>query len=481
MVFTACPTSVCNSPATSYSNATVVGIVTQFASLTKLFLGSNFQNTLSSASYTLQAPVMAWATTTPCTPIGSCSGTLQGNTPGSVIQDIGISCVVNAGTGSTVSGCIPFWDQYGQERSQLKRISISGFLGPGIAIYTGTAQNGGPFEDLDIQSGTMASQTGTTCVEVGGTGVGGQPSTRGVRGLTCTNQTHGSGTGIGVDINTQNFSLSDAHFEDNGVGVEVGDLSSAKGIWLSDITGGPFLGTVVDISSNCATTSGSNCLSATTSDINVQSVYQGVISTTTFMDHITGNTASEPTLGMYFLGDGNGLGASSTRPVLTTSSTIFSSPNNAVSSFSMGAGTAGLSYIASNVTFFGFVLPNAISSTAIAFNVSTAESGSNTEDVGVYNSAGNLVAHTGGTTGLFSTTGGKNASWTISPITFLPGKYWFAVISTCTSSCGKLGGNAIGTFQAGGTFSASGGTLPSSVTLPSDSWTVGSVPTFAIH
>lgn len=134
----------------------------------------------------------------------------------------------------------------------------------------------------------------------------------------------------------------------------------------------------------------------------------------------------------------------------------------------------------SAVTFFGFVLPNAISSSGVVFYVQAAESGY-TEDVGIYNSAANLVAHVGGTSGLFNAVGAKSVSWTISPVTFPPGKYWFAVISTCTSSCGKLGGNAMATFQSGGTYSSTGGTLPSSVTLPADSWTIGSAPTLAIH
>ena len=300
MVFTACGTSgVCNAAASSYLSATVVGIVTNWISATQLDLGSNLQATLTSPSYyTLQAPVLEWATTSVCT---TCTGALQSNTSGSVIQDIGLSCVVNAGGGSPISGCIPFWDQYGQERSQLKRVSFSGFLGLGLGIYTSSAQNGGPFEDLDMLSGPTGIVAGTTCVEVGGTGVGGQPPMRGIRGLTCTNAQKTSGTdGIGVDINTQNFSLSDAHFEDYSLGVEIGDLSSARGILISDITGGNSLGTVVDINANCALSTGTNCQSIATADINVQSVYQST-STTTFKDNISIHTATEAVLGLYSL------------------------------------------------------------------------------------------------------------------------------------------------------------------------------------
>jgi hypothetical protein len=334
MVFTACPISgVCNAPATSYSNATAVGIVTKVVPSTQIQLGSNLQSTLTNTPltyYTLQAPVMAWATT--CTSVSGCPGPLQNYTFGSVIQDVGLSCVINAGGGtSPVSGCIPFWDEYGQERSQLKRISVSGFLGLGIGIYTSNAQNGGPFEDIQMTSGPTAIVAGTTCVEVGGTGGNnsamGQPSMRGIRGLTCTNMT-GAGTtgdGMGVDINTQNFSLSDAHFEDNSIGVEIGDVSSARGIWLSDITGGTAMGTVVDVSVNCASSS-SGCGTFATSDLNVSNVFKST-STATFVDNINGNTATEATLGFYSLGDGSGGPGASTRPIATTSSSLQSNLN----------------------------------------------------------------------------------------------------------------------------------------------------------
>lgn len=207
MVLTACTAALCNATATSYSNATAVGIVTVTTNSTTLSLGSAPQATFSAispGSYVLQSPVLAWATTQACS--SSCQGALTNQTFGSVIQDIGISCAVNAGGGAPVAGCIPFWDQYGQERSQLKRVSISGFLSLGIGIYTSNAQNGGPFEDLQMTSGPTATVAGTTCVGVGGVGGStsmtsmGQPPMRGIRGLTCTNSTLGNVNSAGVGL-----------------------------------------------------------------------------------------------------------------------------------------------------------------------------------------------------------------------------------------------------------------------------------------
>lgn len=301
----------------SPTNAQVVGIVTAYSVSThNLTLGTNAQKTTSAPNngYIFLEPVIAWATTSPCSG-GSCNGALQTSMFGSVIQDIGVSC-------NSVANCVPFWDQYGQERSQLKRLDITKFLGLGIGVYTSNAQNGGPFEDIQMSPSSTA--TSPICIEVGGTGVGGQPPMRGIYGLTCT----GPGSGTGVDINTQNFSLMNSHFESLSVGIEVGAYSAATGVEIENASGGGAgisNGTIVDISGACAST----CGSASTSDINVSNVYSPYQPTTqrALIDHISGNTTNEATLGFYSLGDGSGSGSASTRPVLTTSSTFGSSPN----------------------------------------------------------------------------------------------------------------------------------------------------------
>jgi hypothetical protein len=335
-VLFACP-SGCTA---SYQTATEVGIVTNQASPISLYLGSAV--TLANNSlYMFQTPLLAWASTTNCP--SSCQGALQGNTTGSVIQDIGLDCSELGQGMSAVPGCLPFWDQYGQERSQLKRIRITNFSGLGIGIYTTNAQNGGPFDDIQMASGFGAIAPTTTCVEVGGTGLGGpppggqgQPFMRGIRGLTCTGPTTlPAAVGTGVDINTQNFTLANAHFEDFNVGVEIGSLTSARGISVTNVTGGgnaQYDNEIVDIASLCGTNSGANCQSFATSDINIQDIYQpsttsGVVA---LKDNISGTPrmTTEATLGLYNFGDGSGSATAppNTRPILTTSSSIGSTP-----------------------------------------------------------------------------------------------------------------------------------------------------------
>jgi hypothetical protein len=436
-----------------------------------------------------------------------------------------------------VTNCVPFWDQYGQERSQLKRVDVTNFSSIGIGIYTATAQNGGPFEDIQMAPGATA-----TCVEVGGTGVGGPPPMRGIRGFTCT----GSGSGTGVDINTQNFDLLDAHFESLGVGIEVGSLTAAAGISIINITGGGSMGSavskIVDISSLCATNAPTACNSATTANINVRNIFSPFSPTSSqraLVDNITNNTTNEATLAFYSLGDGSGSSGSSTRPLLTTSSTFASAPNllgmaaatpitgvrgSTGTLIQMSAGPAFTSgdllqsdshsntvdsgvpaaNLAGTVTFFtnayglgttsalanttvklwGFSLPNAITTGALVLDVTTTDNTGNLYDIGVYDSGGNRVVHVGATAGsvLFGAASGSKAiSWAAST-TLTPGKYYFATATNCTTTCAVLGGINSGTFaSAAGGGAATGGALPTTISPPGDSWAVAPVPSFTIH
>jgi hypothetical protein len=306
-----------------------VGIVQQENLGTHLFLGSNVQVALpSGSSYKFFGPLMEWATTCP----SGCTVPFQNFTFGSLIQDIGLDC-------ANETNCIPFWDQYGQERSQLKRVQILGFPGIGLGIYTSNTQNGGPFDDVQMGIGSATVTSATICVEVGGNGVGGAPPVRGIRGLTCTGASGSAPAGsIGVDINSQNFTLSDAHFENLDTGVEIGADAAGIGVAINDVTGGFDTGTgnndrhvntIVDIS-----VANASALHPT-GNIKISNVYQPgnqsslCAGCATLKDNISGssgNTVSEVTLGFYSLGDGTGSAGASTRPVLTTSSTVSVSP-----------------------------------------------------------------------------------------------------------------------------------------------------------
>ena len=450
---------VCNTCSSAdYTNAQAVGIVTDWVSGTRMLLGTPPLVTIppNGQPYVLQAPLMAWATTTACTtgtpPPPQCSGVLQTNTTGSVIQDIGLDC--QGALSAPVQGCIPFWDQYGQERSLGIRWQVSNFASQdnssnpipsiGIGIYGSTAQNGGPFEHIQMSPGALVDQT-TTCVEVGGAlpvvaGLPNHPPMRGIHGLTCTGPHSPTAkfVGTGVDINTQNFTLSNAHFENLSIGVRVGKLGAATGINVQDVTGGIVQGTtdthvptMVDIKPDNASTA------PATADINLSALYQPYTTGGPALnDEISGNVTSEAVLSFYSLGNGTGTGGANTRPILTTSSSFSSTPcATCVSSAATLANNAVLlgggnrtAQTSSNFNVSGAQLNLGSSGASGVLGLIGSTSGSTVYTLTPNNAATSATANgslningsqlnvgTTGTTGALGLVGSSGSSYTLTP------------------------------------------------------------------
>ena len=132
------------------------------------------------------------------------------------------------------------------------------------------------------------------------------------------------------------------------------------------------------------------------------------------------------------------------------------------------------------IELWGVTLTFPLSTSTLSYNVSGADTSSNTYDLGIYSSSGMLVAHTGAIAGSTAMTlGAHSANWSgTNPKTLQPGKYYLAMTTSCTSSCATLSGDGSGavvTFLSAGTVTTSGtqGTLDSSITVPSDSYTWG--------
>jgi len=116
----------------------------------------------------------------------------------------------------------------------------------------------------------------------------------------------------------------------------------------------------------------------------------------------------------------------------------------------------------------------------------TADTGSNTYDLGIVNSSGAVVAHIGPTAAatFAGTTGWKTLNWTGSA-TLTRGKYYLAITTNCTTSCAALIGSStgVGFSFAGGVQESvsSGGTLSGTITIPADSYTATTIPTWAVQ
>jgi hypothetical protein len=131
-----------------------------------------------------------------------------------------------------------------------------------------------------------------------------------------------------------------------------------------------------------------------------------------------------------------------------------------------------LSGTANKATLWKVWLPAPCSTSAVTYDIGTADNSSNTYDLGLYSAAGTLVTHTGSTAGttFAASTGVKDANWAASSV-LPPGVYYIALTSSCTASCATLAGssgNAIARETNTVVNVTSGGTLASSVTTPAD-------------
>lgn len=171
-------------------------------------------------------------------------------------------------------------------------------------------------------------------------------------------------------------------------------------------------------------------------------------------------------------------------------SNVTSSPGYSVPWFTANATGTPISFsgTANKAELWGAVLTFPLSTTQVTYYVSTADNSSNTYDIGVLNSSGNIVAHIGSTAGssFAPSTGWKTLSW-LSGITLQPGKYYLAITSSCTSSCAQVyGGSSAGFSFLGGSSGTSegitaGGTLNNGITIPADSPTEATVMSWEIH
>ncbi len=143
---------------------------------------------------------------------------------------------------------------------------------------------------------------------------------------------------------------------------------------------------------------------------------------------------------------------------------------------------------ANKAELWGAVLTFPLTTTQVTYFVSTADNTSNTYDIGVLNSSGNIVAHIGNTAGtaFAASTGWKTLSWTASA-TLQPGRYYLAITSSCTSSCAQVyGGSTAGFTFVGGPSGTSegvtaGGTLNNGMTIPADNPTEATIMAWEIH
>jgi len=141
---------------------------------------------------------------------------------------------------------------------------------------------------------------------------------------------------------------------------------------------------------------------------------------------------------------------------------------------------------ANQAELWGVVLTFPVTTTQVTYYVGTADNTTNSYDIGIYNSSGALVVHTGTKAGtaFAPTTGATTLSWAASA-TLQPGKYYLAITTNCTASCAAIDGDntsAVSFLSKGVVSVSAGGTLNGSLTPPSDAWSYSSItPAWAVR
>jgi hypothetical protein len=153
-----------------------------------------------------------------------------------------------------------------------------------------------------------------------------------------------------------------------------------------------------------------------------------------------------------------------------------------------GSGTYSFQTTSNKASIQGVILNCPLTTTQITYYIIGADNTANTYDIGLYNSSGTLLAHTGATAGTTfapSASTFKTISWTGGSVYLLPGKYYLATTTSCSSSCATMGaGNSASGFTFYNNTSVSvtaGGTL-NAISAPSDSPSVAAtIPAWWIH
>jgi hypothetical protein len=150
-----------------------------------------------------------------------------------------------------------------------------------------------------------------------------------------------------------------------------------------------------------------------------------------------------------------------------------------------GASTSSpisFSTTASKAELWGFYVYAPITTTTAHWFVVGADTGGCTYDLGILNTAGNIVVHTGNQTaaalGMTGASAFHSYSWAASA-TLQPGKYYLGITASATSGCATLGYTYNATFAGNVPETvSSAGTLNNGMTIPADSWADSNTPVF---
>ena len=356
------------------------------------------------------------------------------------------------------------------------------------SISTGAGLTGGPISKSGTISIPAAGVTNSMLADssikvLAGTGLSGGGTVALGGTITLTNAAPSSGgtvtsisTGAGLTggpiSKTGTISIPPA-----GVTNSMLADSSIKVLAGTGLSGGGTvaLGGTVTISSNTSgTTDGIAYFSSPTSVTSTAAPADGQI--------LIGKTGDAPVLSTLTAGQNIKIANNA------GSITISATPSSPTFQFFVtgGARTGAAQAATENVTtLWGFLLPYAVTTTQITYEVTTADNTANDYDIGIFNTSGKLMVGVGPIPGTaFAASNAFNTlPWTQGSTGLAAGEYYLALTTNCSNTCAQIAAApATVSFAINLSAGAStGGALPSTITLPAQIWGTGNQPTVVIH
>jgi len=253
--------------------------------------------------------------------------------------------------------------------------------------------------------------------------------------------------------------------------------SSIKVLAGSGLSGGGTvaLGGTVTLSSNIAgTADGIAYFSSPTSVTSTAAPADGQI--------VIGSTGAAPVLSTLTAGQNikiaNGPG----------SITISATPSSPTFQFFVtgGASTGTSQSVTANVNnLWGFLLPYAVTTTQITYEVMAVDNTANDYDIGIFNTSGKLLVDIGPTPGttFAASDAFQTLPWTQGSTSLAAGEYYLGITTNCSTACAQIAA-APATVSFAINVSAgtsTGGALSATITLPAQAWGTGNQPTVVIH
>jgi hypothetical protein len=356
------------------------------------------------------------------------------------------------------------------------------------SITTGAGLTGGPISKTGTISIPAAGVTNSMLADssikvLAGTGLSGGGTVALGGTITLTNAAPSSGgtvtsisTGAGLTggpiSKTGTISIPPA-----GVTNSMLADSSIKVLAGAGLSGGGTvaLGGTVTLSSNTSgTTDGIAYFSSPTSVTSTAAPADGQI--------LIGKTGDAPVLSTLTAGQNIKIANNA------GSITISATPSSPTFQFFVtgGARTGAAQAATENVTtLWGFLLPYAVTTTQITYEVTTADNTANDYDIGIFNTSGKLMVGVGPIPGTaFAASNAFNTlPWTQGSTGLAAGEYYLALTTNCSNTCAQIAAApATVSFAINLSAGAStGGALPSTITLPAQIWGTGNQPTVVIH